>query len=99
MVYESPVPEIKDSFLCVNNETGAILAPVTLNTGQPNSNHTFVWTLDGEPYPATGNEVITDVPGTYTVTVTNTFTGCTASGVAVVGTSSLAIADYTVGID
>jgi len=99
IVYLPPSPVLKDDFICLDNQTGAVLSTVTLYSHIPNSNHTFVWTRNNVVLPTTTNTHIATEPGNYQVVVTNLNTGCTASASATVGTSSLAIATATVGRD
>jgi gliding motility-associated-like protein len=99
IVYLPPSPVLKDDFICLDNQTGAVLSTVTLYSHIPNANHTFVWTRNNVVLPTTTNTHIATEPGNYQVVVTNLNTGCTASASATVGTSSLAIATATVGRD
>ncbi len=60
----------QDLDLCANDET-------TL-TASTEENLTYSWTLDGQPFPQTTNEVTVNTTGVYAVTVTNE-NGCTAT--------------------
>ncbi len=94
-----PKPILKDGFICVDNQTGAFISNVNLYTQIPNANHSFVWTRNSTVLPTTTNTHVATEPGTYEVVVTNLVTGCTATATATVGTSSIAIAEATVGRD
>ncbi|MDR6969629.1 gliding motility-associated-like protein, partial [Flavobacterium arsenatis] len=99
LVNPLPTPVLKDEFLCINNETGAVLLPKNLNCGLPNTNHSFSWTRDNNPLPTTTNTHLAFVPGVYKVTATNLLTGCSNTATSIVGTSSLAIAEVSVEQD
>ncbi|HRE78431.1 MAG TPA: T9SS type B sorting domain-containing protein [Flavobacterium sp.] len=94
-----PEPILTDSYVCVDNLTGEILAPILLESGLSNTNYTFVWTLDGDVLPTTQNNHLATATGLYTVTATHTITGCSGSSSATVSASSIAIGSATVGQD
>jgi len=77
----SPLPVITlpaDGYICVD-ENGLPKAGSTfeLTTGILPTNHTFEWSDASGVIPtATGNSYIATAPGDYSVTVTNTITGC-----------------------
>ena len=98
-VYLPPNPLLTDKFICVDPVTDAYLTSVNMQCGVPNEDHTFVWTLDGQPLPTTSNLHVATEEGVYQVTVTNNITGCTASASASVNRSSTAIAEATVAQD
>jgi len=75
------------------------LTSVNMQCGVPNEDHTFVWTLNGQPLPTTTNLHEATEEGIYQVTVTNNITGCSASASATVFLSSTAIAEATVAQD
>ena len=94
-----PNPILTDSFVCIDNLTGEILAPILLESGLSNTNYTFVWTLDGDVLPTTQNNHLATETGLYTVTATHITTGCSGSSSATVSASSIAIGSATVGQD
>ncbi|WP_089914327.1 beta strand repeat-containing protein [Chitinophaga rupis] len=57
---------------------------VTLNGVSSSSNVSYRWTNATNTYNATTATAFTNVPGTYTLTVTNTATGCTSTKSTVV---------------
>jgi gliding motility-associated-like protein len=94
-----PKPILEDQYLCINNTTGNVISAVTLNCGIPNANHDFIWSRDGLPFQSSENSISTQLTGIYQVTVTDLSTGCSSSASAVVGTSSKAIVEASVGFD
>ena len=94
-----PEPILTDSYVCVDNLSGVILAPVLLESGLSNTNYTFVWTLDGAVLPTTQNNHLATETGLYSVTATHTITGCSGTSSATVSASSIAIGSATVGQD
>ncbi len=94
-----PRPALADAYyICVDNETGEA-TPIVLNSGLSEALYTFTWSKDGDFLTDTTSSIITDEPGEYTVTATNTITGCIGSDTTTVTTSSLAIASAEVGQD
>ncbi|MEL1244741.1 T9SS type B sorting domain-containing protein [Flavobacterium sp. DGU11] len=85
-----PDPQLRDTYLCVDNETGL---PVTgvLNSGLSATAYDFTWTKGTTPLTATTSAIIVTEPGDYTVTATNKITGCVGTSTATVGLSSIAL--------
>ncbi|RZK12278.1 MAG: T9SS type B sorting domain-containing protein [Flavobacterium sp.] len=98
-VYAIPQPLLEDRYLCINNVSGLPFNSVRIECGVPNQNHSFVWTLDGNPLPTTTNRHEATETGIYEVTVTNTISGCSNTASCEVSESSTAIATATVGED
>ncbi|MDQ7959960.1 T9SS type B sorting domain-containing protein [Flavobacterium lindanitolerans] len=94
-----PKPILKEGYICLDNQTGNYISTVNLHCQVPNANHSFVWTRNNTFLPTTTNMHIATEPGTYEVIVTNLTSGCTATATTTVGTSSIAIAEATVGRD
>ncbi|WP_306566049.1 T9SS type B sorting domain-containing protein [Flavobacterium lindanitolerans] len=94
-----PKPILKEGYICLDNQTGNYISTVNLHCQVPNANHSFVWTRNNTVLPTTTNMHIATEPGTYEVIVTNLTSGCTATATTTVGTSSIAIAEATVGRD
>ncbi|PZQ91039.1 MAG: hypothetical protein DI548_02500 [Flavobacterium johnsoniae] len=94
-----PKPILKEGYICLDNQTGNYISTVNLHCQIPNANHSFVWTRNNTVLPTTTNMHIATEPGTYEVIVTNLTSGCTATATTTVGTSSIAIAEATVGRD
>ncbi|MGQ2983170.1 T9SS type B sorting domain-containing protein [Flavobacterium sp.] len=93
-----PQPELRDMFLCVNNDTG-IIAPGLLMSGVTGPAYTYEWSKDGTVLTNTAAAIMIDEPGEYSVKVTNTVTGCEGTSSATVGTSSLALGYADASID
>ena len=98
-VYSRETPALNGGFICLDNTTGQVIAPLALQTGIPNSGHTFLWTHNGNPLPTTSGTHLAAEPGQYEVLVTNTATGCQSSASTTVGVSSMAVADASVAQD
>ena len=99
IVNSLPNPLLTDRYICVDKITGNYLSPVNMQCGVENTNHTFEWTLNGQPLPTTTNLHVATEEGLYTVYVTNNTTGCVGEASANVIKSSIAIASATVDND
>ena len=89
-------PTLDDKYyLCTN----ILNSTVVLNCKLSNTEYSFVWTLDGVNLPTTTNTHIATQIGKYEVTATNKITLCFASTSTNVLSSSIAIANATVGED
>ena len=98
-VYLPPNPLLTDRYICVDKVTGEYLTTVNMQCGVSNADHTFEWTLNGQPLPTINNLHVATEEGLYEVTVTNTITGCTSIASANVIKSSIAIAEASVEED
>ncbi|MGV3461451.1 MAG: T9SS type B sorting domain-containing protein [Flavobacterium sp.] len=98
-VHEKPELSLKpEYYLCVDNVSSTI-TPKMLFSGVSGAGYTFVWRKNGTLLPVNTSFITVNEPGTYTITATNSVTGCSVSAGTVVGTSSIAVASATVGID
>jgi len=98
-IYAKPEPTLlPEYYLCVDNVTGAI-TPKVLNSGLTGTGYTYLWRRNGSILPVNTSSIVVIEPGTYTVTATNTITGCTAGASTIVGTSSIAVATASIGFD
>lgn len=50
---------------------GGNYEPISIDTGLFETDYVFSWSLDGEPLSETGPSVLADIPGEYTVAVTD----------------------------
>lgn len=98
-VYGPPNPQLTDQFICVDNTTGEYIASVILESDVPAANHSFVWTLNGQALPTTGNLHVATEEGIYEVMATNTTTLCSATASATVVRSSTAEAEISITAD
>lgn len=95
-----PNPQLKDKFICVDNQTGVLISSADLATGIPNNgNFSFAWTYNNNPLSTIINVHRATQAGIYKVVVTNLLTGCSASATAEVKISSTAVATVTVAED
>jgi len=94
-----PKPLLKDKFICIDSQTGAVISRAELNTGITNLNHSFYWTLNNQPLPTLINTHFANEPGIYKVVVTNLTTGCSSEATAVVKVSLTAVATATIEED
>jgi gliding motility-associated-like protein len=97
-VHNLPQPTLRDKFLCVDNETGDVI-PGVLVSGISGAGYTFEWSKGGTALPDTTSSIIINEAGEYTLTVTNTVTGCETTTTVTVGLSSLALAYADATID
>ncbi|AWH83626.1 hypothetical protein HYN59_00180 [Flavobacterium album] len=92
-----PDLDIHDAFLCENLTTGEY-SSTTLDTGL-SGGYTFTWDKDGTALPDLSAAITVDEPGVYTVTITDTTTGCTGTATSTVGVSSVPLAIVEAGSD
>lgn len=98
-VYLPPNPLLTDRYICVDKITGEYISTVNMQCGVENADHTFEWTLNGQPLSTNTNLHVATEEGLYEVTVTNNTTGCTSTAAANVIKSSIAISEATVTED
>lgn len=85
IVNPKPEPHIgSEYFICEDHATGTLLNSATIDTGITGANFTFVWTLNGAAFGGNTASITTNQTGTYTVTVTNTVTGCQNTATTIV---------------
>jgi len=99
VVNAPPKPSLKDKFICIDPATGTVISNAVLNSGVPNANHSFIWTLGSQVLSTLGNTHNAVQAGVYNVVATDLTTGCSSSASAVVEVSSMAIATATVAED
>ncbi len=83
-----PVVNLNDLIICTNPITGNWITVGNLNTGLSASTYSFVWQRDGITLPNTTSSINVTQIGVYSVTVTNSITGCQATDSASVSVSS-----------
>ena len=87
-----PVPLLQDGVICVNEVTGVVYQPYTLNSLLNASNYSFEWYFSGTgaaPIPgATGSSYLATQIGQYTVVATDIATNCVSSPVSATITES-----------
>ncbi|MBS1534543.1 MAG: T9SS type B sorting domain-containing protein, partial [Bacteroidetes bacterium] len=83
----TPLPVLYDGVICVDEITGVPFKTYILDTQLNLATHTFVWYLDGNVLPDTGNAIQVTQPGLYGVIATN-INGCTSALVTAQVTSS-----------
>ena len=89
-VHSLPLPALRNMFLCVDNQSGAVI-PGLLMSGLSDAAYTFEWKRNGTLLPQTTAFIMINEAGDYSVKVTNTITGCETTSTATVGLSSLAL--------
>ncbi|HEX9979429.1 MAG TPA: choice-of-anchor L domain-containing protein [Flavobacterium sp.] len=99
-IMKLPVPTPVGGIICYDTETETLLNPYTISSGLNPSNHNFMWQNEAGVIVGNGSTYTAVVPGTYTLTVVNTATGCASEPVSVdVVPSEPAIVTYTVSED
>ncbi len=101
IVNKLPEPTPTGGIICYDMETQTLLgAPFTISSGLPSGGHTFQWSDAAGNIVGTGSNYIANEPGTFTLVVTRTSTGCTSSPVSVTVTASEpAVVSYTISPD
>lgn len=80
-----PEPHLgTEYFICEDYATGTILNNVTIDSGISGVGYQFSWALDGSPFGGNTSSITTNQAGNYTVTITNTSSGCSNSASTVV---------------
>ena len=91
--------ELEEEYiLCVDtNGTEEIISPPTINTGLDILNYSFIWSLNGSVLPLeTGNNIIANQGGNYSVDVTDVVSNCMITVNTVVNLSSPPIVTVSV---
>src|SRR5690606_21568794 len=65
----------------------------------PNNGYDFVWTVNNQTIPnATSNTYTAHTPGSYSVSVTNSVTGCTAPTATAIVTNSDTVEEFVASV-
>ncbi|MGV9003651.1 choice-of-anchor L domain-containing protein [Flavobacterium sp.] len=100
IVNKLPQPTAKDGYICIDNETGALLNSYTIYSGLSGSTHTFVWTNETGLIVSNYTAYTATTPGVYTLVAIKTATGCASAPFEVtVGQSEPAVISYVVEDD
>jgi len=78
-----PEPTPEKGTVCVNPVTGVLVSSYTIESNLAATTHTFVWTNSTATVLGTAENLTVTTPGMYTVTATNTATGCVSLPVTV----------------
>jgi len=84
-----PKPKLKDQNFCVDGKTGLFISDIILDSNVPNAGHSFVWTLNNQILPTSGNIHVAKEVGVYKVLVTNSVTGCSQFAECTLGVSEI----------
>lgn len=77
-VKKLPEPTFTDGYICIDSDTKALLSPKVITSGLHNGTHTFIWKNEsGLTVGIQANYTAVEA-GTYSLTSTNTQTGCTS---------------------
>ena len=91
-----PEPNLIDGYICMNNISGLPISTYTIDS-HLNTNHTFEWKDGLGTIIGAASTFTATVPGDYSLTATNSTTGCVSEEVFVtVLPSSIAITGYSV---
>ena len=100
IVNKLPQPTAQDGIICLNNITGNVVNPYTIQSGLSASNHTFQWFDATGTSISTSTNYVANVAGIYSLIATNTTTGCVSEEVFInVVNSEKPIVSYTVSQD
>lgn len=100
IVQKLPEPTAQNGIICLDNSTGIVVNPYTIQSGLPASNHTFQWFDNTGTVIGTSANYVATIFGTYSIIATNTTTGCSSEEVFVtVVNSEKPIVSYTVNQD
>ena len=96
-VRKLPEPSPVGGIICYDTETQTLISSFTIASGLSSSNHVFQWHNEAGALVGTSSTYTAVLPGIYTVTATNTSTGCVSEPVSVnVMQSEPAIVSYTI---
>lgn len=96
IVNKLPVPNPKDGFICINNQTGTVLNPYTIDSELSINNNSFVWTNENNNIVGNNSVLQVVTAGNYGLVVTDKLTGCVSLPQQVtVNYSQKAIVKYT----
>ncbi len=96
-VKKLPEPTPIGGIICYDTETQTLISPYAMASGLSSSNHVFQWHNEAGVLVGTSSVYTAVLPGIYTVTATNTQTGCVSEPVSVeVMQSEPAVVTYTI---
>lgn len=95
-----PEPTPEDGIICIDNQTGAVISPYTINSNLSSAIYSFRWFDAAGTVVGTANNYPAITPGSYSLIATNRTTGCNSETIFVeVKTSQIAITGFTVSDD
>lgn len=96
IINKLPNPNPKDGFICINNQTGTVLNPYTIDSELSINNNSFVWTNENNNIVGNNSVLQVVTAGNYGLVVTDKLTGCVSLPQQVtVNYSQKAIVKYT----
>jgi gliding motility-associated-like protein len=96
IVNKLPVANPKGGFICINNQTGTVLNPYTIDSELSINNNAFVWTNENNNIVGNNSVLQVSTAGNYSLVVTDKITGCVSKPQQVtVNYSQKAIVKYT----
>lgn len=98
-IFPLPNPSLEDIYYICRDTTSGETSAVILDSGLPEEDYSFEWSIGGVVLPDTSGEITVSEPGQYNLSVTNILTGCEITVSATVAVSSPAIATAEVRYD
>lgn len=78
IVNKLPETNPQNGYVCIDNETGALLNSYTIFSGLTSAQHTFIWKDENGSTVGTGSSYTATQPGNYSLTATHNVTGCSS---------------------
>lgn len=100
IVNKLPKSSAKDGIICIDNVTGAVVNPYTIESGLSATTHSIQWFDSTGTVVSTNANYTTQIPGVYSIIASNNATGCASEELFItVTTSQPAIVSYTLSED
>lgn len=96
IINKLPFANPKGGFICINNQTGTVLNPYTIDCELSINNNSFVWTNENNNIVGNNSVLQVVTAGNYGLVVTDKLTGCVSKPQQVtVNYSQKAVVKYT----
>jgi gliding motility-associated-like protein len=97
-IHPLPEPALEDAVICSDSD-GVVYRNALLDSGLPDNGYDFEWLLASTVITgATGNTYTATAPGTYSLIVTNSQTGCSAAPVYATVEEAESVEDFVASI-
>ena len=98
-VKKLPEPTFEDAYICIDSETQTLLSPKTIFSGLNANSHSFEWKDASGQILGTQANYTATLPGIYSLTSTNSITGCSSIRTVTLSPSEPASITYTTSTD